>query len=112
MTKKFGEFANWVAVASGHPVAFGIAMITVAVWLGTGPVFSFSDTWQLVGRWLPWLPSNATAAIGRQPNSQRQRSGRRILCASHGGRFGQLAAQAASRRCRTFLASASSIRRA
>jgi low affinity Fe/Cu permease len=48
MTKKFGKFANWVAVASGHPVAFGIAMITVAVWLGTGPVFSFSDTWQLV----------------------------------------------------------------
>jgi low affinity Fe/Cu permease len=48
MTKKFGKFANWVAVASGHPVAFGIAMITVAVWLGIGPLFSFSDTWQLV----------------------------------------------------------------
>ena len=48
MTNTFGKFANWVAVASGHPIAFGIAMITVAVWLGTGPVFSFSDTWQLV----------------------------------------------------------------
>jgi low affinity Fe/Cu permease len=48
MTKKFGEFANWVAIVSGHPVAFGLAMITIAVWLATGPLFSFSDTWQLV----------------------------------------------------------------
>jgi low affinity Fe/Cu permease len=48
MTKTFAEFANWVAVASGHPIVFGIATLTVVVWLVTGPFFSYSDTWQLV----------------------------------------------------------------
>jgi low affinity Fe/Cu permease len=48
MTKTFAEFANWVAVASGHPIVFGIATLTIVVWLVTGPFFSYSDTWQLV----------------------------------------------------------------
>ena len=33
---------------AGSSVAFGIAAAVVAVWLVTGPVFHFSDTWQLV----------------------------------------------------------------
>jgi low affinity Fe/Cu permease len=48
MTKTFAEFANWVAVASGHPIVFGFATLTVGVWLVSGPFFSYSDTWQLV----------------------------------------------------------------
>jgi low affinity Fe/Cu permease len=48
MTKTFAHFANWVAVASGHPIVFGVAALTVVAWLVTGPFFSYSDTWQLV----------------------------------------------------------------
>ena len=32
----------------GHPWAFGTAVFTIVVWGVTGPIFSFSDTWQLV----------------------------------------------------------------
>jgi low affinity Fe/Cu permease len=48
MTKTFAHFANCVAVASGHPIVFGAAALTVVAWLVTGPFFSYSDTWQLV----------------------------------------------------------------
>src|SRR5512147_137376 len=44
----FTRFANQAARATGHPWAFMLAVIIVAVWGLTGPVFGFSDTWQLV----------------------------------------------------------------
>src|SRR6266550_2506831 len=44
----FGKFAKKVARATGHPTAFALALLTVLVWLATGPIFGFSDTWQLV----------------------------------------------------------------
>jgi low affinity Fe/Cu permease len=44
----FVRFANHVAKASGYPSVFAAAALTVVVWLATGPVFQFSDTWQLV----------------------------------------------------------------
>jgi len=40
--------ATETANGSGRPWAFGIAGCFVAGWLVTGPVFHFSDTWQLV----------------------------------------------------------------
>jgi low affinity Fe/Cu permease len=48
MTKNFTRFANWVAAASGHPIVFAGAAISVILWLATGPLFAYSDTWQLV----------------------------------------------------------------
>ena len=45
---QFSRFAKWTAHATGHPLAFVLAASTVAVWLVTGPLFGFSDTWQLV----------------------------------------------------------------
>ncbi|MDQ3927986.1 MAG: low affinity iron permease family protein [Chloroflexota bacterium] len=47
-TSVFGRFAKWTARATGHPWSFVIALLTVFVWLVTGPLFGFSDTWQLV----------------------------------------------------------------
>ena len=32
----------------GHPLAFGAAVLLIIVWIVTGPIFRFSDTWQLV----------------------------------------------------------------
>jgi low affinity Fe/Cu permease len=37
-----------VATRCGHPVAFTIALSLVLAWAVTGPLFHFSDTWQLV----------------------------------------------------------------
>ena len=45
---KFSEFALIVSRASGHPIAFLMAMLVVVVWGATGPIFGYSDTWQLV----------------------------------------------------------------
>lgn len=44
----FERFAHEVARWTGRPIAFGIAAGTIIVWVTTGPVFGFSDTWQLV----------------------------------------------------------------
>jgi low affinity Fe/Cu permease len=45
---RFARFSQGVAAASGHPVAFLLAFAVVVVWIVTGPVFDYSDTWQLV----------------------------------------------------------------
>jgi low affinity Fe/Cu permease len=44
----FEWFACGVAHLSGKPVTFLLAAATVIVWAATGPVFHYSDTWQLV----------------------------------------------------------------
>ena len=47
-TSPFSRFANWIATASGHPTAFALAALAIAAWMLSGPLFGFSDTWQLV----------------------------------------------------------------
>jgi low affinity Fe/Cu permease len=44
----FSKFAKATAHGAGQPWSFGLAALTIAVWAGTGPVFGYSDTWQLV----------------------------------------------------------------
>ena len=46
--KMFSDIANAVARQSGRPSAFSLAMLAVVIWLVTGPLFNYSDTWQLV----------------------------------------------------------------
>ena len=48
MKDRFRRYAHRVAEEAGTPTAFGLALATICVWLITGPVFHFSDTWQLV----------------------------------------------------------------
>jgi len=43
----FTHFAKTTAQLTGRPTAFGLAGGTIVVWLITGPIFGFSDTWQL-----------------------------------------------------------------
>jgi low affinity Fe/Cu permease len=44
----FNRFAKWTAKVSGRPSAFGMAAAVILVWICTGPLFGFGDTWQLV----------------------------------------------------------------
>ena len=44
----FTQFAKWASRFTGSPLCFNLAVALIAVWLVTGPVFGFSDTWQLV----------------------------------------------------------------
>ena len=44
----FTSFANHTARAAGHPAAFALAMLIILGWGVTGPVFGYSDTWQLI----------------------------------------------------------------
>lgn len=47
--KNFMErFSNWATAATGSSAAFIIAAITVIVWAVSGPLFNYSETWQLV----------------------------------------------------------------
>jgi low affinity Fe/Cu permease len=44
----FFHFAHAVAHASGRPISFVVALSVVVIWAVSGPVFGFSETWQLV----------------------------------------------------------------
>jgi low affinity Fe/Cu permease len=44
----FGHVATKISDKMGSPWAFSAAVLVILVWLLTGPIFHFSDTWQLV----------------------------------------------------------------
>jgi low affinity Fe/Cu permease len=44
----FSHAAQWTSRQCGRPLTFGLAVGIVVVWAATGPVFQYSDTWQLV----------------------------------------------------------------
>jgi low affinity Fe/Cu permease len=51
MAKKnnlFERFANWATIATGSSGAFLSAVSVIIIWLISGPVFKYSDTWQLI----------------------------------------------------------------
>ena len=48
ITLYFEKFAAKVTKATGSPWAFILAFLVIIIWAVTGPVFGFSDTWQLV----------------------------------------------------------------
>jgi|SRR5262245_16729729 len=45
---RFTRFAKWTSRVTGRPLAFMVAFMVILVWAVTGPLFGFSDTWQLV----------------------------------------------------------------
>ena len=47
-TSWFTSFSKWISHWTGSPLAFGLALGTIAVWGISGPIFGFSDTWQLI----------------------------------------------------------------
>ena len=48
LEQKFTKIANKVAHITGLPLTFAICVAVVVVWAVSGPVFHFSDTWQLI----------------------------------------------------------------
>jgi len=47
-TSAFTRFAKWTARTTGRPATFALAFAIIVAWGATGPIFHFSDTWQLV----------------------------------------------------------------
>ena len=48
MKALFTRVASFIAAAAGQPLTFLLAVAIVVVWAVTGPLFDYSDTWQLV----------------------------------------------------------------
>ena len=44
----FSSFARRISLLAGRPAAFMLALAAIAGWAAAGPVFGYSDTWQLV----------------------------------------------------------------
>ncbi len=44
----FEKFANWATIATGSSAAFIGAILIILIWGITGPIFKYSDTWQLI----------------------------------------------------------------
>jgi low affinity Fe/Cu permease len=48
MKRTFADIATAIEQLSVRPLAFVAALLIIAVWAITGPLFHFSDTWQLI----------------------------------------------------------------
>ncbi len=48
MEELFETAANRISRAMGRPLTFVVCCLLVLIWAATGPIFHFSDTWQLV----------------------------------------------------------------
>lgn len=48
MSERFRKIATRISAAVGSPWAFLLALVMILAWAVTGPLFNFSDTWQLV----------------------------------------------------------------
>jgi len=48
LASRFARFAQATALWTGHPYTFLLAVAVVVAWIVTGPIFDYSDTWQLV----------------------------------------------------------------
>jgi low affinity Fe/Cu permease len=48
MNKLFSYIATYIAHQSGKPAVFLLAVLVIVIWAATGPVFDYSDTWQLI----------------------------------------------------------------
>ena len=44
----FHSFAKWTATVAGKPGTFAACVTAIVVWATTGPLFGFSDSWQLI----------------------------------------------------------------
>lgn len=44
----FTIFAKWTAAMAGRPLTFTVCVLAILVWASLGPVFGFSDSWQLI----------------------------------------------------------------
>lgn len=45
---RFDTISNWISDVMGSPFSFLLALSIVITWMLTGPLFGFSDTWQLI----------------------------------------------------------------
>jgi low affinity Fe/Cu permease len=48
MKRAFADIATRIDQLSGRPLTFAIAALIIAAWALSGPLFNFSDTWQLI----------------------------------------------------------------
>jgi low affinity Fe/Cu permease len=48
LNRWFEKVSGRVAAATGRPIAFALAVAIILLWALSGPVFGWSDTWQLV----------------------------------------------------------------
>ena len=48
MGEQLERFSSWATATTGSTLGFVLATLMIVVWLGTGPAFHYSDTWQLV----------------------------------------------------------------
>ena len=48
LNNQFSQMAQTVSSWTGHPISFLLAAAVVILWIVTGPLFDYSDTWQLV----------------------------------------------------------------
>ncbi|HEV2713701.1 MAG TPA: low affinity iron permease family protein, partial [Terriglobales bacterium] len=48
MKRTFADISTTIARQSGRPITFLLAASMIIVWAVTGPIFHYSDTWQLI----------------------------------------------------------------
>ena len=48
LSDRFDKMAQWTAAQAGRASTFGVALAAIVIWAVSGPIFGWSDTWQLI----------------------------------------------------------------
>ena len=48
LSDRFDKMAQWTAAHAGHASTFCAALAAIIIWAVSGPIFGWSDTWQLI----------------------------------------------------------------
>jgi low affinity Fe/Cu permease len=48
MNRLFSQFSSWISHHAGRPAVFIVSIVLVLIWAATGPLFHYSDAWQLL----------------------------------------------------------------
>lgn len=48
LSDRFDKMAQWTAAHAGHASTFCAALAAIVIWAVSGPIFGWSDTWQLI----------------------------------------------------------------
>ena len=64
--RTFADIATAIAQQSGRPITFLLAALIIIVWAVSGPIFHYSDTWQLI------INTGTQAGNGAQKNANKK----------------------------------------
>jgi low affinity Fe/Cu permease len=74
MHRAFDRFAGWAAYAIGSSWAFALCVLLIVLWLATGPLMHFGDSWQLYCNTVSTIVTTAVVFVIQHTTNRESRA--------------------------------------